>query len=533
MKKKLRSLPLEQQLFLSFLSISVLLLLIFSAMSLSYNINRQKREIDKNITSIAAYIAGMDSVVSMLGMGYPTSEATHALDGLHETFEDLNVISVYNADGLRFYHTDRQEGGETFVEGEEGPILAGSAPYITTGYGTHGVQRRAFHAVFDASGKIIGFVTASAFTSYIYRQAMTIVPAYGAILFIMLPISILLSHAIVLLLRSSLMGHHPRELLELYLKQEKVLNAIGDGIIASDKEGTVIFANRLAKDMFPEDAGLLGGKLKELFPESGADDVLKTGHSVRHKNVVFHGRALLFSEIPIGEVPAVQGVLTILNDRTEIEAMADKLSGAQTMLDTLRALNHEFLNKLHVILGYLQTGDTEKAMTFIINSNLVSSQSIRQVTDCIRVSPVCALVIGKMMHAAELGILLNVTPDSHCVSRDLLLPTDGWITIVGNLLENAIEELSASGKDLREITLGIYCSPDCNIITCEDTGRGIPPELKEHLLELGTSSKGENRGTGLYLIGQITRIHHGHISIDTEEGEGTCFTLTFTGKETD
>ena len=48
------------------------------------------------------------------------------------------------------------------------------------------------------------------------------------------------------------------------------------------------------------------------------------------------------------------------------------------MLDTLRAFNHEFLNKLHVILGYLQTGQTEEAIKFIINSNLVSSQSIRR-----------------------------------------------------------------------------------------------------------------------------------------------------------
>ena len=45
------------------------------------------------------------------------------------------------------------------------------------------------------------------------------------------------------------------------------------------------------------------------------------------------------------------------------------------------------------------------------------------------------------------------------------------------------------------------------------------------------SSKGENRGTGLYLIKQITEDYQGEISIDTEMGEGTCFTLTFTRKE--
>ena len=97
---------------------------------------------------------------------------------------------------------------------------------------------------------------------------------------------------------------------------------------------------------------------------------------------------------------------------------------------------------------------------------LVSSQSIRQTADCLRVSKICALVIGKMMHAAELGILLTVSPDSRCLEKDLLLPVENYITIVGNLLENAIEELSAGSPEIREITLGIYCDPGCNIITC-------------------------------------------------------------------
>lgn len=138
-----------------------------------------------------------------------------------------------------------------------------------------------------------------------------------------------------------------------------------------------------------------------------------------------------------------------------------------------------------------------------------------------------------MMHAAELGILLSVSPDSRCVEKDLLLPTDSYITIIGNLLENAIEELSGCGKEILEITLGIHCSPGCTIITCEDTGGGIPDALLAHIYEKGVSSKGTGRGTGLFLIHQIVEEYGGEITIDTEAGEGTCFTLTFTRKETD
>ena len=179
-------------------------------------------------------------------------------------------------------------------------------------------------------------------------------------------------------------------------------------------------------------------------------------------------------------------------------------------------------------LMQLQSGQIDQAKHLIINSSLVSSQAVRETADCIRVSSICALVIGKMMHAAELGIRLAVAPDSYCRQEDLLLPEEDYVTIVGNLLENAVEELSRGEHDLKEIRLALYCRPDCNVIVCEDTGGGVDPEIQPHIFEKGVSSKGEGRGLGLCLIHQLVEQHHGTIDVMTEAGAGTCFTLTFT-----
>lgn len=528
MLRKIRTLSLEKQLLISFLIVSVFLLLLSLSITLSFNLTRQRQEIDKNLSGIASYISSMDQVVSMLEAGYPDIAAVAELDSLYETFATVNVIAVYNAGGLRFYHTNRREAGETSLNGEEDAILNGSPPYITTGFGTRGTQRRAYHAIHNEEGTIIGFVMVSVFTDYITRQAQALLPAYALILLIMLFVSLLLSNAIVRLLRTSLMGHRPEELLELYREQDNVLNAIEDGLIASDRFGTVIFANQTALQILPPDTCAAGFFLADLFPQTALASVLRTGQASGRRSLSLYGRQLLVNEIPIQADGSVQGILTILNDRTEMESLFDELSGARAMLDTLRAFNHEFLNKLHVILGYLQTGETQKAIAFIINSNLVTSQAIRQTADSIRVSRICALVIGKMMHAAELGIRLLVTPDSRCLERDLLLPVDSFITIAGNLLENAIEELCGCQKEVKEITLGIYCREECNLVTCEDTGDGIDEELLAHIYEKGVSSKGENRGTGLFLIHNLVKEYHGTIEIETEAGLGTCFTLTFT-----
>lgn len=531
---------LEKELYRSFTLLSALVIVFSLAITLYFDITRQRRDMDAIISGTASYIASMPEVISMLENGYPSNLAREDIDSLSANIPDISVVVIYNNNGLRFYHTDRLKTGETFVDGDETMILQGSDPYITTGYGTKGAQRRAFHAVKGKDGKIIGFVMASVFTAHISARHRNILLLHIAIFFLMMLVSIPLTHAFIRFLRKSLMGFNPHELLNMYIRQDEVMNAIEEGLIATDIEGKILFSNIVARNLFHDGPGegppLMGKYFRELYPATNFDSVVSTGKSVHRQSCIIGGRSILMNEIPIqgkGKKP-IQGMLVIMVDRTDMLAMSDELSGTRSMLDTLRAFNHEFLNKLHVILGYLQIGEIEQAIQFIINSSLVSSQSIRETADCIRVSRICALIIGKMMHAAELGIRLSLTHDSCCIERELILPQDAFITIIGNLLENAIEELSSCQKqenEPKEITLGIYCRPDCNIITCEDTGGGISRELLEHIFEKGVSSKGETRGTGLYLLRRIAEDYNGDISIDTEKGEGTCFTLTFTRKE--
>lgn len=533
MIQKFKAFSLEKQLFLSFFAASALLLLITLCLTLSYDLSRHIQSLDSVIGSTAGYIAAQENVVQMLERGYPDSQVARQLDLLHQSYPELDIIAIYDREGLRFYHTSRQETGETFMSGEEAPILAGAEPYITTSYGTYGNQHKAFHAVRSPGGEILGFVTVAMFSAGIAQRSMSLLLAFGLILVAALLLAFLLSRGLVSLLKGSLMGHRPEELLALYLRQDDLLNSIEEGLIATDPAGTVIFTNEPGRQLFQGEGGsLLGQSLLQVFPESRCVAVARSGQAVHNRSLVVRDRQLLASEVPIRGENGYQGVLNIFQDKTEMRKLSDELSGTRHMLDTLRFFNHEFMNKLHVILGYLQTGQTQAAIQFIMNSSLVSSQSIRETADCIRAPHLCALIIGKMMHAAELGILLTVSQDSDCREEDLLLPPDDCATILGNLLENAIEELSRSQPEIKEIKLSLYCRPDCNLILCQDTGGGIDPQLLPHIWEKGRSSKGEGRGLGLYLVDQLVRRNHGSVQVDTELGEGTCFTLTFTREET-
>lgn len=528
MIQRFQKLSLEKQTFLSFSLASTCLVLVTLCLLLVLDIKRHQEELDTVISSTANFISSLDSVVQMLERGYPNRSVAETLDDLHRSFPNLDIIAVYDCNNMRFYHTNRHETGETFVDGEETAILQGSDPYITTGYGTHGTQHKAFHAIVNEAGTIVGFVTVAIFTAEIFKENLSMILLFAAILCLALIIAFGLSHGIVSLLKNSLHGYHPTELLNLYLQQDNVLNAIKDGLIATDLSGKVIFANDTACFLFDAQGSELNGKdFFEIFPETNCTRTAETGDAIHNHSSVIYDRQVLISEVPIQSSVGVQGVLNIFHDKTEMRKLSDELSGTRYMLDTLRFFNHEFMNKLHIILGYLQTGQSQQAMQFIMNTSLVSGQSIRETADCVRVSRLCALIIGKMMHASESGILLCVSHDSYCREEDLLIPVEDYATIIGNLLENAIEELSRTQPEIKEIKLSLYCRPDCNIIVCEDTGNGIVPDLMERIWEKGISSKGEGRGVGLYLIRQLVEANGGTIELETEPGEGTIFTLTF------
>ena len=69
------------------------------------------------------------------------------------------------------------------------------------------------------------------------------------------------------------------------------------------------------------------------------------------------------------------------------------------------------------------------------------------------------------------------------------------------------------------------------MVLCEDTGRGIDPAIRDTIFIKGVSSKGENRGIGLYAIHELVERYHGTIEIESEKNEGTEITLTFTRRE--
>jgi signal transduction histidine kinase len=109
---------------------------------------------------------------------------------------------------------------------------------------------------------------------------------------------------------------------------------------------------------------------------------------------------------------------------------------------------------------------------------------------------------------------IEVIPDIICLKDEL---SQVWM----NLIHNALHAMNFEGV----LTISIKIEDSFVKISFQDTGIGIPTELKPKIFTpfFTTKPDGEGSGLGLDIVVKIIEKHHGHISFDSEEGKGTVF----------
>ncbi len=223
---------------------------------------------------------------------------------------------------------------------------------------------------------------------------------------------------------------------------------------------------------------------------------------------------------------------------------AEDLEGTKYLVDSMRANNHDFTNKLHVILGLIQIGEYEKAISYIENISIIQRETISTVMKSVENASFAALLIGKIARASECNVKFILKEGICYKNADINIPSEALVTISGNLIENALEamnmkrislqSLGSNGKKessenscIRELIFGVYTKPGECLITVEDNGCGIPENIKNRIFERGFSTKGQGRGTGLYHIKQLVESLGGTLSFESREGIGSVFAVSF------
>lgn len=111
----------------------------------------------------------------------------------------------------------------------------------------------------------------------------------------------------------------------------------------------------------------------------------------------------------------------------------------------------------------------------------------------------------------------------------ILIFEDDLYQILFNLIENGIKYNSKNGV----LTITLEQEADTAIIRISDTGVGIPPESIDHIFERfyrvdkARSRSTGGSGLGLSIVRNMVERNHGAISVESETGKGTIFTITF------
>jgi signal transduction histidine kinase len=77
------------------------------------------------------------------------------------------------------------------------------------------------------------------------------------------------------------------------------------------------------------------------------------------------------------------------------------------------------------------------------------------------------------------------------------------------------------------LTLAAVHKDDRVIICVADTGLGIPMETRDKLFKPLLTTKAKGQGFGLAVVKKMTEALNGRVSVESEVGKGTCFTLEF------
>lgn len=423
--------------------------------------------------------------------------------------------------GLRLAHPDPGLLGLR-VSTDPAEALAGREVVVSES-GTLGQSVRAKVPVTDpASDRVVGEVSVGISTDRVRSDLRSdldyaALVALGALAFGTVG-SILLANR----WKTLTLGLEPDQLAELVREQEVVLRGISDGVVATDTSGTVTVVNAEARRLLnlhggagdPVDAIGISPRLLDILEDAQSTPIAATAGD---RVVVAVARRVVRDRKDLGTVMSVR-------DRTDIENLTRELGAVQSLTTALRAQRHEFANRLHLLNGLLQRGRTEQAAEFI--EQIIGSGPLGQQlegADAVADPYLHAFLTAKAAHARESGVRL-VLGENTWVHGVLRVPVD-VTTILGNLLDNAVEAARESGRRPAEVEVELVEDGQDLHITVADTGNGVAEEISDVFVEGATTHTDSGvpggRGMGLALARQIARDHGGGVHLVDRGGHRT------------
>lgn len=520
----MEKLSLQFKMFI-FSFVIVLFSIITSGAMMIHNIaGAFEKEFGARAIAIARTVAQMTDVQDTVG----TDEGFEVIQPIAERIRlatDVDYIVVFDMNGVRYSHPSESKIG-TVLEDLDENVASSQHEYISKALGIQGFSIRAFVPIMNSDAtKQVGVINVGILSPKWYilvgqYKSDILISLFWGIVIGMIGSILIANH-----IKRQTLNLEPYQIARIVQERSAIMQAMDVGILATDESGKITFINRLARqytNFFYKD-----GTLQKLFKDTWLAEEQIDRHD-SYRPLLLFDQMYLVRTFPIRINEKNAGFLIMITDRKEAHTLAEELTGIKALVDTLRAQHHESLNRLHSIAGLIQLNRNEDALSLIIDEITDEEAVIQKLRDKIHDYSLQGLLLGKHSRAKELGIDLKLDDDSYLLDFMTGFSSGDMVTIIGNLLDNAME--ACLPKETRDVNILLQGDKHFLFIEVQDSGIGINGNPNK-VFDYGYSTKKrDGHGIGMALIKQIIDSNKGTIHITTEANIGTTITIKAGGR---
>lgn len=471
--------------------------------------------------SIAVTLGNAPGLASALEAGDPQN----ILPGLGERIRGDSAASyvvIIDRSGVRYSHPNPALIGQRIEE----PVVALDGA-VRTGIdeGSLGRSANARAPIIDAAGRPVGEVSVGILESEVGSRFSQQLGSVALYTLLALGLGIVASLVLARVIKHATFDLEPAEIVALVQEREAMLHGIREGVLAVDTTGRINVLNQEARRLLAIPAAQLGQPVEDLLPDGRLRNIVTGGISGSDVVVLTDEHLLVLNRMPVIVGGRHAGWVVTIRDRTELEALLRQLDSVEALTTALRAQEHEFANRLHVLAVLLELGEVDEATSYSRQLQAHTTLASEDVRSRISSPVVAALIIAKMTVAAERDVVVRVDPTSRLAQVEA--DRSPIVTVLGNLIDNAVDAITDDPKTTSQhprgvVTVTLTDTDQVLRLTVTDTGPGIAPGRLAEVFVDGFSTKeprsGMRRGVGLALVRRLVTRFGGTITATSPAG---------------
>jgi len=351
-------------------------------------------------------------------------------------------------------------------------------------------------------------------------------------------------------------GRDRKQLRDSLEAAQVLFDALPDPLVTLDAQARLVYANAAARALLEGRHGvneLAGRDLSAVIRQPGilqAVSEVLAGQPTRTVEFTFTDRVDQSFEARVEPIQAESSsdadarALILMRDVTALRR------GEQMRADFVANVSHELRTPLTSLVGFIETlrgpakDDTEAQDRFLGLMETQSTRMTRIVNDLLSLSRIemnehtpPSDAVDLKQTIATVADLLSPQLRARDVNIELALdsldrPVVGQADELAQLFQNLIENAIKYGRAGSTVRVAAEVRDDITSVSVIDQGEGIPREhisrLTERFYRVDTARSRELGGTGLGLaiVKHIANRHRGELTIQSEPGVGSTFTVT-------